>query len=273
MATGENLVIGSEPIDHLALSVDTSQLDTAHSLMSDFAEAGGSVAKLGLELQSVAGGPEGLSRIAQEHGLKWVYDGKLKDIGNTMVKAVTNIVSYDYPPVAITMHADTSFKAMHDLQEAAGGVTILGVTLLTDIGPEEAYADYATAEEKELTEAVRGSIEGAGELVRIRVVLERAVKLGKAGVRGLVASSKELSALAENDVTANAIKMIPGTRSQHAQANDQMNVMTPEDAITLGADLLVIGRQYTGAKNKPKELALLVDEVARGLERRATQQN
>lgn len=267
MATG--LEMGVEAIDHLALSVDTSDIEVANRLMADFASAGGSIAKLGLEAQSAFDGPEGLSILASEHGLRWVYDGKIKDIGSTMIGAIKNIAAYDHAPAAITMHADTSFKGMQGAQEAAGDITMIGVTLLTDIGPKEAYEDYANEAERRLVKEQGFTIEEAGELVRVRVVMERGRKLGRAGVRGLVSSPKELAALAEDELTRTSFKMIPGTRSARSQSNDQQNVMTPEDAIANGADLLVIGRQYTKAEDKPRELGLLQDEVARGLDRRA----
>lgn len=256
-----------EAIDMIALSVDVSNVEKARMLIGEFKEAGGSVVKLGLELQSIAGGPEGLSLLAHDFELDWVYDGKVKDIGNTMAGAIRNIVGYEHPPVAITMHADTSFEGMRSAQEAAGGIPMLGVTLLTDIDRVEAFQDYATDFEKSLVEGGM-DVEEVGAMVRERVVLKRAVKLGTAGVKGLVASPKELDVLAGNRITASMFKMIPGTRSVGAETNDQQNVTTPEAAIAAGADLLVVGRQYLNAEDKQAELRLIIDEINRGLEMR-----
>ena len=262
---------GSNPMERMALAVDTSSIEVANSLMSDFAAAGGMLAKLGLEIASApgVGGPEGLSRLAAKHDLSWVYDGKIKDIGNTMSGVISNTVKYDNPPIAITIHADTSFEGMQIAQEAAGDIPILGVTLLTDIGPEEAFDDYANEEEKTYVTEIGMTKAEAGALVRIRVVMERARKFGRAGVKGLVSSPKELAALSEDEATRPKLKMIPGTRSLHAQAHDQQNVMPPEEAIVDRADVLVIGRQYTRAEDKPRELEIISEEIARGLARRA----
>lgn len=254
-------------IERLALSVDVSVVDKARRLMGDFKEHGGAIAKLGLELQSVAGGPEGLSLLAEEAGLIWVYDGKVKDIGNTMASAVDNIAKYNYPPAAITMHADTSAKGMTMAQEFAGDILMLGVTLLTDISPLEAFEDYANELERKLVKN-GADVEEIGKMVRRRVVLARAKKLGKNGVKGLVGSPNELGVLADDEETAPMFKMIPGTRSVGAASNDQANVETPEQAIADGADVLVVGRQYLNADNKPKELKKIVEEVEKGLERR-----
>lgn len=254
-------------IERLALSVDVSDVETARRLMGDFKEHGGVIAKLGLELQSVAGGPQGLSLLAQEAELIWVYDGKVKDIGNTMGGASSNIAKYDYPPAAITMHGDTSARGMRLTQESVGDILMLGVTLLTDIGPVEAFEDYANEFERELVNN-GADVEEIGRMVRQRVVLARAKKLGKNGVRGLVSSSNELGVLAEDEETAKMFKMVPGTRSLGAASNDQANVDTPEQAIADGADVLVVGRQYLNADNKPKELRKIVGEAEKGLERR-----
>lgn len=91
---GELTEVEHQALNHLVLAVDTSEIDEAHQLMSDFADAGGTIVKLGLEAQANFGGPEGLSRLAQEHDLSWVYDGKIKDIGNTMKQAISSIVTY-----------------------------------------------------------------------------------------------------------------------------------------------------------------------------------
>lgn len=261
----ENPNVGG--IERVALSVDVSDVEKARRLMGDFKEHGGIVVKLGLELQSVAGGPQGLSSLAQEAELTWVYDGKVKDISNTMASSIANIAMYDYPPAAITMHADTSFKGMKGAQEAAGDILMLGVTLLTDISPEEAFEDYANEFERALV-AGGADVKEIGKMVRERVVLQRAGKLDRAGVKGLVASPKELWALAEDAITESKFKMIPGTRSVNVSADDQENEMTPEDAIVAGADLLVVGRQYLNADNKPAELIRITDEIDSGLERR-----
>jgi orotidine-5'-phosphate decarboxylase len=260
-----------KPIDHLVLSVDTSDVHTAHSLMDGFAEAGGNTVKLGIEMRSARdiGGPQGLSELAEEHGLRWIYDDKIHDIGNTMGAGITNVVNYDYPPVGITMHsADTSLAGMEAAQKAAGDIPIFGVTLLTDIGPEEVFEDHADDSDRLLVAEFGHTTTSVGEAIRERIVLARAHKLARAGVGGLVASPKELSALKQDPIARLALTLIPGTRSLGADTHDQKNVMTPEDAISYGADLLVIGRQYTTADDKLGELERLREEVMRGLERR-----
>jgi orotidine-5'-phosphate decarboxylase len=274
------LELGAKPIDRLVLAVDTSDIEAAERLMGGFRDAGGSIVKLGTGLASAkgAGGSEGLSALAEKHDLAWIYDGKVHDIGNTMRDTIGNVVGYDHPPVAITMHAaNTSLAGMKLAQETAGNIPILGVTLLTDISPKEAvnaHGDYAekaflnSSTIQPRQDVVDRIIERAGEKIRVRVVLELGRTLGSLGVQGLVASARELVALRDDPVTRPMLKLIPGTRSLDADANDQQNVMTPEDAIADGADLLVIGREYLSADNRAAKLIELQDAVAAGLHRR-----
>jgi orotidine-5'-phosphate decarboxylase len=198
------LALGTKPIDRLVLSVDTSDIQAAERLMGGFRDAGGSIVKLGTGLASAkgAGGPEGLSALAEKHDLDWVYDGKVHDISNTMRDTIGNVVGYDHPPVAITMHAaNTSLAGMKLAQETAGSIPILGVTLLTDISPREAiraHADYAekaflnSSTVQPRQDVVDRIIERAGEKIRVRVVLELGQTLGSLGVQGPSPHQKNL---------------------------------------------------------------------------------
>ena len=44
--------------------------------------------------------------------------------------------------------------------------------------------------------------------------------------------------------------VVPGIRPEKDNANDQKRIMTPKEAILLGADLLVIGRPITEARDQ-----------------------
>lgn len=259
------------PFDHIIHAVDTSEFIRAYEMVERFADAGGTKIKLGLEAEKALGGIDALADIAERFGVEWVYDGKIKDIATTMERTIQAIVKrLDYPPIGITMHADTSFDGMQRVQEAAGDIKMLGVTLLTDIGPKEALVDYGN--DTEQSHADYKSTEGQikiGEAVRRRVVLQRARKLGRAGVMGLVASPKEVGMLRNDIDTKGMFYMIPGTRSAHASTNDQANVSTPTEAIRDGADLLVIGRQIANSPDPKAEIEHLSDEIRLGLGQRS----
>ncbi|MDH4249005.1 MAG: orotidine 5'-phosphate decarboxylase, partial [Deltaproteobacteria bacterium] len=69
-------------------------------------------------------------------------------------------------------------------------------------------------------------------------------------VGGVVSSGAELSLLNEVDPQRKLMRVTPGIRpAWHSVGDDQRRVMTPVEAISAGADLMVIGRPITAAPN------------------------
>jgi len=66
------------------------------------------------------------------------------------------------------------------------------------------------------------------------------------GLDGVVCSAHEISAI--RDACGADFKLVvPGIRPAWAAKGDQKRIMTPGEAVALGADYLVIGRPITGA--------------------------
>jgi len=78
-------------------------------------------------------------------------------------------------------------------------------------------------------------------------VLRLATLADRAGVDGLVASGKEVEVL-RKEFGDRFILVVPGIRTG-ASIDDHSRASTPAEAVSLGADYLVIGRAITGAKN------------------------
>ena len=53
----------------------------------------------------------------------------------------------------------------------------------------------------------------------------------------------------------------PGVRPAGADLADQRRVMTPAEAMKAGADILVIGRPITGAKDPAAAAKAIADEI------------
>jgi orotidine-5'-phosphate decarboxylase len=68
----------------------------------------------------------------------------------------------------------------------------------------------------------------------------------EAGARAIVCSPLEVAAV-RAVVPDDVVLITPGVRPAGVSTDDQKRVTTPEDAIRMGADLLVIGRPITGA--------------------------
>jgi orotidine-5'-phosphate decarboxylase len=65
-----------------------------------------------------------------------------------------------------------------------------------------------------------------------------------AGAKALVCSPFEVSQL--QSLGLKSIFITPGVRVEGDELSDQVRVMTPKDAISAGADFVVIGRSITG---------------------------
>ena len=91
--------------------------------------------------------------------------------------------------------------------------------------------------------------------ISTKKIVSNLAKLAKEiGLSGVVCSSEEIKMVRES--CGNNFKIIvPGIRPEGSNKNDQKRVMTPKEAIILGADHLVIGRPITESKD-PKNTAI-----------------
>ena len=88
--------------------------------------------------------------------------------------------------------------------------------------------------------------------VRTRVVALAREALA-AGCDGVVASAQEAAAL-RTALGRRALIVCPGIRPSGGATQDQRRVMTPREALSHGADLIVVGRPITAAA-RPREAA------------------
>ncbi len=86
-----------------------------------------------------------------------------------------------------------------------------------------------------------------------------------AGARALVCSPREVAAV-RAEVGPDVMLITPGVRPAGSDSQDQARVATPAEALSAGADLLVIGRPITRAPDPGAAAAAL----AASLRRRAT---
>ena len=204
-------------------AIDTIDMDAALTLADSLRDKVGGV-KLGKEFFT-AQGPAGVARIA-ETGHQIFLDLKFHDIPNTVagaVRAATELGCF-----MLTIHASggpAMIAAAAKAREGATSPKIIAVTVLTSL----AAAD----------------LEAVGQ---IGPVADQVLRLGQLardnGADGIVASPHEVAALREA-VGSNMDLVVPGVRPAWASADDQKRIMTPSDAVSAGADFLVIGRPIT----------------------------
>jgi orotidine-5'-phosphate decarboxylase len=97
-------------------------------------------------------------------------------------------------------------------------------------------------------------------------VTEQVVRLGRlahdCGLDGVVCSAREIVAL--RGACGAAFKLVvPGIRPAWSSADDQRRIVTPGEAMALGADFLVIGRPITAAADPAEAARRIADEIGR----------
>jgi len=173
-------------------------------------------------------------------GKKVFFDLKLLDIDNTIEKGVAAIA--ETGAAMLTVHAYP--KTMRSAQKAVAGssLCVLGVTVLTSM------------DDADVKEA--GYERDAAGLVALRAQQAR-----EAGIGGIVASSHE----AEMVRTILGPKMAivtPGIRPAGAAMGDQKRVMTPAEALAVGATHLVVARPIVEAADPAAAAKAILHEMA-----------
>jgi len=226
--------MSSERLEHLAVALDTSDWLEFDAWCGRFGPRVG-VLKVGLEA-FVRWGPEAVKR-AHQTGARVFLDLKLHDIPNTVAGAAR--MAADLGASYVTVHASGGRRMIEAATGAVPGrLGILAVTLLT-------HLDTSDLAELSLPGEVR----------------ERVVRLARMAVdgrcAGVVCSPLEVVELRSTLPTDIEI-VTPGIRlTDEPGDDDQRRVATPEQALSDGADLLVVGRPLTRAGDSGAVLARL----------------
>ena len=208
------------------VALDTQDLSRALGLARDVGPHVGGF-KIGLEFIS-AHGPEGIRAIVAL-GRPVFVDVKFHDIPNTVAGASKALATLGAS--IFNIHASGGEAMMRAAVEAVSGANprpkIIGVTVLTSL-------------DNDVLETVGQRTPAAEQVVRL-------ARLAKAsGLDGVVCSPQEI-AMVRAACGPEFLIVTPGIRPAGADLADQRRVLTPEEAVRAGADILVIGRPITGA--------------------------
>lgn len=215
------------------VAIDTPDLKRAAELADIIATTKAGI-KLGLEFFN-ANGPQGIEAIRNAHpSLPFFLDLKLHDIPNTVASSVRALARLQ--PDYLNVHAGGGFEMIKAANEAANEAAeknnlrapkMIAVTVLTSFDDE--------------------GLKLIGMQTPIEAQVIRLAKLTKeAGLAGVVCSPKEIKPI-HDEMGHNFVLITPGIRPAGADLNDQKRIMTPKEALDLGATHLVIGRPITGA--------------------------
>ena len=216
----------------------------------DFPDAGAALAaagrldpalcrvKVGKEL-FVSAGPAIVGQL-HERGFEVFLDLKFHDIPNTVAGACRAAARLGV--WMLNVHASGGSAMMRAAREAVAAFPrpplLLGVTVLTS-----------------LSDAELGEVGFAGSAADNVARLARLA--ASSGLDGVVCSAEEAAMLREA-LGAGFVTVTPGIRLAGGAKGDQSRVVTPGDAVRLGAHYLVIGRPVTQAADPAATLQSIV---------------
>jgi orotidine-5'-phosphate decarboxylase len=203
------------------LALDTKDLDLASKWIKSSTDQIDHF-KVGLEFYLLHGF-EGIKKLQQVADFKLFLDLKLYDIPNTVKGAVESVSVLN--PKFLTVHASGGPKMIQAASKALPSGLITAVTVLTSFSEDE-FSKLGNSQSIQQT-----TNNWASSAV-------------DAGAKALVCSPFEVSQL--RSLELKSIFITPGVRVEGDELSDQVRVMSPKDAISAGADFVVIGRSITG---------------------------
>jgi orotidine-5'-phosphate decarboxylase len=229
----------ADPKERLAVALDVADARLALDLVDRLKD---SVRwfKVGMELYYATGNT--LIDALRSRGYKIFLDLKLHDIPNTVAGGINSLAKSGVD--LLTVHAGgggAMMVAAADAAKAPGSPRLLAVTLLTSIDATELAA-------------VGVSDSPAEHVMRL-------ARLAKSsGINGIVCSADEVAAL-RAELGPEALLVTPGIRPAGSPVEDQRRVATPEEAISRGASMLVIGRPITRAPSPADAARAILKEI------------
>jgi orotidine-5'-phosphate decarboxylase len=82
----------------------------------------------------------------------------------------------------------------------------------------------------------------------------------RAGMHGVVASPHEIKML-RRAIRGEFVILTPGVRPAWAETDDQKRIMTPGEAVSAGADYIVVGRPVLKAEDRRKAVENILNEI------------
>src|SRR5262245_37626116 len=221
----------------VALDVDTAGrgLDLFGSLRDSVG-----IVKIGTPLFTAAG-PELVRQIVSRGGRVFL-DLKYHDIPNTVAMAAIEATRLGVS--IFNVHTAGGLEMMKRAAEAVAETaqrenlakpSVIGVTVLTSV-------DQQTLGQMGIDEEPRSLVRRLASLAQT------------SGLDGLVASAQEIKTIRETVSKSDFLVVTPGMRAAGSVSDDQRRTMSVREAITAGADYVVVGRPILSAPD-PREAA------------------
>jgi len=174
---------------------------------------------------------------ARNKGFNIFLDLKLHDIPNTVKETINGLKSL--PVEMLTIHTSGGLQMMEFAMEAVRGtnIKVFGVTALTSLSDKDVNQVYQ-----------RDAADQVDAMLDLAIL---------AKIDGVVCSPHELNLVMKK---GSLLSITPGIRLQNTD-DDQSRVMTPKQAIDLGANFIVIGRPITKSTNIKKALEEIYNSI------------
>lgn len=231
-----------QPFERIFVALDLTNLRETVTLVESLRGLVGGI-KLGHEFFTACG-PSGVRRVSKL-GLPIFLDLKFHDIPTTVSHAIR--ASVPLRPFMVNVHGAGGMAMMRAAADAAAAAgperpLVLAVTVLTSL----AEPDLAST-------GVSGNVP--------QQVMRLALLAQASGLDGVVCGASEIMAL--RGAAGSAFKLVvPGLRPTWAPSDDHKRVLTPAEAVALGADYLVIGRPIIAAARPAEAARRIAEEVA-----------
>ena len=197
--------------------------------------------KVGSQLFT-ADGPIIIEKL-NELGFDIFLDLKFHDIPNTVKKAVEAVIKMGVWMLNVhSLGGKEMLRAAYEVVEKASIKPLLvGVTVLTSLN------------DKALKEV------GLGLNTEDQVLLLAELCQAE-GLNGVVCSANELSILRKY-LDKDFLLVTPGIRSRELEKDDQKRISTASEAISNGADYIVIGREISNEIDPSKKISQILETV------------
>jgi orotidine-5'-phosphate decarboxylase len=226
--------------EKIIIALDVSSREQALHLVRELHDACG-MFKVGSQLY-MAAGPSIVSEITDMGGRVFL-DLKFHDIPNTVTHAAVEAAKLGVS--MMTVHASGGRAMMEAVAGELSGhfgstrPLIVAVTILTSLDTPALFE------------------------IGMEVPVEQQVRLlallaQECGMDGVVCSPREL-VLLRRTVGREFRIVTPGIRMPDQSANDQQRIATPSEAISAGADFIVVGRAVTGDTNPRAAIQRILD--------------
>ena len=236
----------THPKDKIIFALDVEHFREAQHWVNLLKDRVG-LFKVGKQLFTHAG-PKVIDMIRQK-GQRVFLDLKFHDIPNTVSKAGEEATKHNV--TMFNLHALGGFEMMKKTVEASRAMAkslaiprplILAVTILTSM-------DEDILKEVGIQCPL---LEEVGRLAFLSM---------KAGVDGVVASPQEIGNIRER-CGEKFLIVTPGIRHPSDKKDDQKRTLTPKEAITAGANYLVIGRPIKEAKDPIEAIQKIIEDIS-----------